>query len=72
MVKVPRCTDWDAVIDVHVKGSVVPDGQNRPLHGLRDSSSRTPTSVVERAFPALPPHVYPLFRSQYIFSWDPV
>ena len=46
--------------------------QSRPLRGLHEGAGWTPESVVERAFPALQSHFYPLDRSADVFSWDPV
>lgn len=46
--------------------------QNRPLRGMHEGAGWTPQSVIEHAFPAMRPNLYPLERSQDIFSWDPV
>ena len=45
--------------------------QNRPTHIAHNGAGWTPASVIERAFPMLEPHFFPLVRSGEIFSWDP-
>ncbi len=45
--------------------------QTRPTHIAHNSDGWTPASVIERAFPMLEPHFFPLVRSGEIFSWAP-
>lgn len=47
-------------------------GQSRPLRSLQRTDGWTPTAILEHAIPAMKPSMYPLDRSQDIFSWDPV
>jgi NAD(P)-dependent dehydrogenase (short-subunit alcohol dehydrogenase family) len=45
--------------------------QNRPTHIAHNGDGWTPETVIERAFPMLEPHFFPLVRSGEIFSWAP-
>ena len=45
--------------------------QNRPTHIAHNGAGWTPATVIERAFPMLEPHFFPLVRSGEVFSWDP-
>jgi NAD(P)-dependent dehydrogenase (short-subunit alcohol dehydrogenase family) len=45
--------------------------QNRPTHIAHNGDGWTPDTVIERAFPMLEPHFYPLVRSGEVFSWAP-
>jgi len=45
--------------------------QMRPIAIAHNSDGWTPDSVIERAFPMLEPHFFPLVRSGEIFSWEP-
>jgi len=46
--------------------------QSRPARSVHTSDGWTPQTVIETAFPALRPSLYPLERSGDIFSWDPI
>lgn len=45
--------------------------QNRPLRSAHTGEGWTPELVVEKFFPAVRPHLYPLDRSSDVFTWDP-
>lgn len=45
--------------------------QNRPTHIAHHGDGWTADMVIERAFPMLEPHFYPLVRSGEVFSWAP-
>lgn len=47
-------------------------GQSRPLRAVQRSEGWTPELIRDHAAPALAPAMYPLDRSQDVFSWDPV
>ncbi|HEX5756926.1 MAG TPA: hypothetical protein VFY12_11320, partial [Arenimonas sp.] len=46
--------------------------QNRPLRSVQRSEGWTPETIAEHALPAFKASLYPLERSQDVFSWDPV
>ena len=46
-------------------------GQSRPLRSVQREEGWTPEQVLDHALPALRASMYPLDRSQDIFSWDP-
>lgn len=46
--------------------------QNRPLRSVQREQGWTPETIAEHALPALKASLYPLERSQDVFSWDPV
>ena len=46
--------------------------QNRPLRSVHRDGGWTPESVAAHAMPALRSGLYPLERSQDVFSWDPL
>jgi NAD(P)-dependent dehydrogenase (short-subunit alcohol dehydrogenase family) len=46
--------------------------QNRPAVVAHDGDGWTPDSVIDRVFPMMKPHFYPLAKSGDIFSWAPV
>jgi NAD(P)-dependent dehydrogenase (short-subunit alcohol dehydrogenase family) len=54
------------------RNEVVLMSQSRPLRAMQRNDGWTPTTVLEHAFPAMKPSMYPLDRSQDIFNWDPV
>jgi hypothetical protein len=39
---------------------------------VHDGAGWTPESLITQAFPAFKAQLYPLDRSQDIFSWDPM
>ena len=45
--------------------------QNRPLKAAHRAGGWTPESIAAEALPQFREHLYPLDRSQDIFSWDP-
>jgi NAD(P)-dependent dehydrogenase (short-subunit alcohol dehydrogenase family) len=47
-------------------------GQNRPLRSAHNGEGWTPQSVIDTAFPAMRPSLYPLERSGDVFCWDPI
>lgn len=46
--------------------------QSRPVRSVHNGDGWTIDSIFETAMPALEKHMYPLDRSQDIFSWDPI
>ena len=46
--------------------------QNRPLRSVQREGGWTPQTIAEHALPAMKASLYPLDRSQDIFSWDPL
>lgn len=46
--------------------------QNRPTVIAHDGDGWTPDSVIDRVFPMMKPHFYPLVKSGDVFSWAPV
>jgi len=46
--------------------------QNRPLRSVHRDGGWTPEAVASHAMPALRAGLYPLERSQDVFSWDPI
>ncbi|HVY42287.1 MAG TPA: SDR family oxidoreductase [Hyphomicrobiaceae bacterium] len=46
--------------------------QNRPLRSVQRDQGWTPQTIAEHALPALKGSLYPLERSQDVFSWDPI
>ncbi len=46
--------------------------QPRPLRSVHEGSGWTIDSIFETAMPALEKQMYPLDRSQDVFSWDPI
>ena len=54
------------------RNEIVLMSQSRPLRAMQRNDGWTPTAVLEHAFPAMKPSMYPLDRSQDIFNWDPV
>lgn len=46
--------------------------QNRPIRSVQREQGWTPETIAEHALPALKASLYPLERSQDVFSWDPV
>ena len=46
--------------------------QSRPLRSVQRSEGWTPETIAEHALPAFKASLYPLERSQDVFSWDPV
>lgn len=46
--------------------------QSRPLRSVHNGEGWTIDSIFDTAMPALEKHMYPLDRSQDIFSWDPI
>ena len=47
-------------------------GQSRPVRSVHNGEGWTIGSIFETAMPALEKSMYPLDRSQDIFSWDPI
>ena len=47
-------------------------GQSRPLRSVHTAEGWTPQSIIDTAFPAMEASLYPLDRSQDVFSWDPI
>lgn len=54
------------------RNEIVLMSQSRPITAMQRNDGWTPTSVLEHAFPAMKPRMYPLDRSQDVFNWDPV
>jgi NAD(P)-dependent dehydrogenase (short-subunit alcohol dehydrogenase family) len=46
--------------------------QSRPLRSVQRNEGWTPETIAEHALPAFKASLYPLERSQDVFSWDPV
>jgi len=46
--------------------------QSRPLRSVHRAGGWTAEAIASHALPALRPHLYPLDRSQDVFSWDPL
>jgi len=46
-------------------------GQSRPLRSVQREEGWTVAHVLDHALPALRPSMYPLDRSQDVFTWDP-
>lgn len=46
--------------------------QSRPLRSVHNSEGWTIDSIFETALPSLEKQMYPLDRSQDVFSWDPI
>jgi NAD(P)-dependent dehydrogenase (short-subunit alcohol dehydrogenase family) len=46
--------------------------QNRPLRSVQRDQGWTPQTIAEHAMPAFKASLYPLERSQDVFSWDPL
>ena len=47
-------------------------GQSRPLRSVHTADGWTPQGIIDTAFPAMEASLYPLDRSQDVFSWDPI
>jgi len=45
--------------------------QNRPLKAVHRAAGWTPEAIAGEALPQFREHLYPLDRSQDVFSWDP-
>jgi hypothetical protein len=45
--------------------------QNRPLKTAHRAGGWTPETIAAEALPRFREHLYPLDRSQDVFSWDP-
>ena len=46
--------------------------QSRPLRSVQREEGWTPQTIAEHALPSMKASLYPLDRSQDIFSWDPL
>jgi NAD(P)-dependent dehydrogenase (short-subunit alcohol dehydrogenase family) len=46
--------------------------QNRPIRSVQRDQGWTPQTIAEHAMPAFKASLYPLERSQDVFSWDPL
>jgi len=46
--------------------------QSRPLRSVHRAEGWSAETIAAHALPALRPHLYPLERSQDVFSWDPL
>jgi NAD(P)-dependent dehydrogenase (short-subunit alcohol dehydrogenase family) len=54
------------------RNEIVLMSQSRPMRSVQREDGWTPELVRDHAFPALLPSMFPLDRSQDVFTWDPV